>query len=96
MPWGGYDKGDIAKRHGYGKWMNHVCTTHSDKKKACYNQKGWGHKKLLTAVPILSRQVKAVSWDSVIPDEPKADTPKAETKPEQRVEVRSRVRVVEW
>jgi len=97
MPWGGYDKGDIAKRHGYGRWMNLVCTTHSDKKKACYTKKGWGHKKLPSAaIPTLSRKVKAVSWDSVIPNEPKADTPKAETKPEQRVEVPSRLRVVEW
>lgn len=98
MPWGGYDKGDIAKRHGFGRWMNLVCTTHSDKKKACRNQKWWGVKKVQTKIPSLTQKVKvADAWDSVIPDEPKANTPKAETKPEQRVEVQSsRIRVVEW
>lgn len=100
VPWGGYEKGHKAKRYGFGRWMNLTITTQSDKDKACWRQKWWGMKKAdkKTAIPSISRRKasKAVSWDSVIPGEPKANTPKTETKPEQRVEVQRQSRVVEW
>lgn len=100
VPWGGYEKGHKAERYGFGRWMNLTITTQSDKDKACWRQKWWGMKKAdkKTAIPSISRRKasKAVSWDSVIPGEPKANTPKTETKPEQRVEVQRQSRVVEW